>query len=149
MAGVNGVRNACFCAVPRFLPEDCVSGSTAAFCPAWRHGRDGGTAPCAISAPPHLPFDSASASALPGNMARTGSRYPAPRAAPTERGRAGAARLSSQGRWSCWLLVLAVLGDSVLLGATPMEDMDLVIHPGIRSSHLIVLPLTMLSQFQR
>jgi len=33
---------------------------------------------------------------------------------------------------SCYVGAL-VLGDEVLLGAVPMEDMDLVIHPGRRS----------------
>lgn len=126
MAGANGVRNACFCGVHRFLPKGVwPPGSTVALCPA-----------------------------PPGNAARTGSRRAAPRGAPrrrallsrrpapTERGqgRAGATRPSSQSQWSCWLLVSAMLGDSVLLGAVPMEDMDLVIYMEIRSSLLIVFP---------
>lgn len=69
-------------------------------------------------------------------------RLAAHRAAPTERSRAGATRLSSQSQWSCWLLVSAVLGDSVLFGATSMEDMDLVIHMEIRSSRLPLIRLS-------
>ena len=102
-------------------------------------------ASCLGFAPP----GSMAAPALPGNEARTGPRrsvYPAhhacraPCAAWTERGqgRAGATRPSSQSQWSCWLLVSAMLGDSVWLGAVPMEDMDLVILTEIRSSLLIV-----------
>ena len=94
----------------------------------------------------------ASASTPPSNAARTGSRLSVPSAvaAPPRqgragqggagRGRAGATGLSSQSQWACWLLVSAVLGDSVLLGAIPMEDMDLVILTEIRSSCLIVFP---------
>ena len=40
---------------------------------------------------------------------------------------------------SCFVGAL-VLGDSVLLGAVPMDDMNLVIHTEIRLSLLIVFP---------
>jgi clan AA aspartic protease len=40
----------------------------------------------------------------------------------------GPVRVAYQGR-SCFVGAL-VLGDAVLLGAVPMEDMDLIVHPG-------------------
>ncbi len=51
---------------------------------------------------------------------------------PTQVPYVGPVRVAYQGR-SCFVSALVlgalVLGDSVLLGAVPMEDMDLIVHP--------------------